>query len=203
MTRGEKLFSVVGSTAVLLVASISVALYYNITFFGKAVVALPSVPVASGCLFYYLCAFNTTPPLLQVVLWMGSFVLSGWLWWFALDRVFPGLSSHRRWRSLLIYALPLPWLLWIHAQSPAGMSWDAFLSAILVRDNLYWNSEGSEKTLNALYLGLAAFETFDTLILCQRVSGQNWRSVLVRFTLASLACLATLCLTANLIAMLR
>ncbi len=80
----------------LLTASVSVALYYNITFFGKALVALPSVPVASGCVFYYLCAFNTAPPVAQVVLWMLSFLLSGWIWWAALGESVGTLVLLRR-----------------------------------------------------------------------------------------------------------
>jgi hypothetical protein len=187
-------------SALLLTASVSVALYYNIAFFGKALVALPSVPVAGGCLFYYLCAFNTTPPLAQVLLWMLSFLLSGWLWWAALARTLPqGGPPPRRGATLLLYALPLPWLLYIHALSPRGLSGLALRDAILVRDGLHWNSAGSEVWLNALYLILAMAESVATLWLLKRDSGESWSYMVKRAGFAALACLTALCLAANLV----
>lgn len=190
-------------TAILVLASISVALYYNITFFGKAVVALPSFPVAAGCLFYYLAAFNSTPPVAQVLLWIGSFVLSGWLWWLALEKVVGSrwgagdpisLEARRRLRVLpAIYVLPLPWLLWVHAQSSAGASWQALRASILVRDGLYWSSQGSEVYLNGLFALLALLETLATLYVLRHTRDSSWGRILMAFFLAGLGSMAALC----------
>lgn len=192
------------SLLLLLLASISVALYYNITFFGKAVVALPSFPVAGGCLFYYLAAFNTTPPVAQVVLWMASFVISGWLWWWVVGRVWshsrvgagaalPPVRQVQLRAALLPYLLPLPWLLWVHAQSATGPSLDALRAAILVRDGLYWTSHGSELRLNLLFLLLAVVETLTTLAVLHRSGMASRARVMAVFLVAGLVSLTLLC----------
>lgn len=186
----------------LLLASISVALFYNITFFGKALVALPSVLVTGGCLLYYLSAFNTTPPHLQVALWMVSFLISGWIWWEVLkkssERWKPELTGSTR-RKLAwlpwLYLPPLPWLLWVHAQSSTGLSLQALVDAILVRDRLYWSSQGSETWLNALYLGLAALETVLTFALLKRE--RKLTPTLLLMSLAGSASLLVLCALAE------
>lgn len=191
----------------MLVASISVALYYNITFFGKALVALPSLPVTAACLLYYLSAFNTTPPGAQVLLWMLSFAIAGSLWWLCLSRALQYDSNEetsrrseiirRVQRTLWLYALPLPWLLWIHAQSSEGPSLEALRGAILVRDNLYWNSQGSQSWLNALYLTLATLETFWTGRELYQTS-KRWKTTFLMVSLAGSAALLTICALAQL-----
>jgi hypothetical protein len=207
MKPGQVARRVIGPTVVLVLASISVALYYNITFFGKAVVALPSFPVTAGCLLYYLAAFNTTPPVAQVLLWMGSFTLSGWLWWWAVAKLVKtpwGGSSPltkdaiSRLRLLpIIYTLPLPWLLWVHAQSAAGPSLAALRASILVRDGLYWSSQGSELFLNALFAVLALGETLATLRVLRGGGENRWLRVLAAFFLAGTATMAALCVVAE------
>lgn len=172
----------------VLVASISVALYYNITFFGKALVALPSLPVASACLFYYISAFNTTTPTAQVALWMLSFAIAGVLCWGCLKLALTRWGTEegavercvgRVQASLWVYALPLPWLLWVHAQSPQGPSWEALQGAILVRDHLHWTSEGSEWWLNGLFLTLALLETSLAVCSIHQACGRWKRTFLV------------------------
>lgn len=186
----------------VLLASISVALYYNITFFGKAVVALPSVLVAGGCLFYYLSAFNNTPPQVQVMLWMVSFLASGWLWWMALGKGSRMLKSDLTPASLRklswlpwLYLPPLPWLLWVHAQSPEGLSLRALVDAILVRDGLYWNSQGSESWLNALFLMLAGLETGLTVVILKQQ--RDWGRTVLLLGLAGTGALLALCALAE------
>lgn len=191
----------------VLVASVSIALYYNITFFGKALVALPSLPVASGCLLYYLSAFNTTSPIAQVALWMLSFGLVGAFWWYllnlALQRFCRGVAQEKRaWavsrvqRALWVYSLPLPWLLWVHAQSPEGASSEALIGAILVRDRLYWNSVGSENVLNALFLVLAATESALSVWAVHRACGRP-KATFTSLTSAGLVLLLLVCLLAQ------
>lgn len=191
----------------VLVASVSIALYYNITFFGKALVALPSLPVASGCLLYYLSAFNTTTPIAQVALWMLSFGLTGAFWWhllnLAMQRFCGGVAEEKRacavsrvQRSLWLYALPLPWLLWVHAQSPEGASIDALIGAILVRDRLYWNSVGSENVLNALFLLLAAAESALSVWAVHQACGRPGPTT-ISLAGAGLALLLLVCLLAQ------
>ena len=194
----DALLAVVG----LLLASVSVALYYNITFFGQAIVALPSIPVAGGCLLYYLSAFNTTPPIAQVKLWMASFLMAGGLWWMGLSAVARRLSfslpprAQRRLRWLpWLYLPPLPWLLWVHAQSPSGLSMQALKGAILVRDGLYWNTQGCEAILNVLFLTLASLETMATLFVLKQE--RSWKTSLLLIALAGPATLVALCALAQ------
>lgn len=194
----DALLAVVG----LLLASVSVALYYNITFFGQAVVALPSVPVAGGCLLYYLSAFNSTPPVAQVKLWMASFLLAGGLWWVGLSTVARRFKTplspkvQRRLRLLpWLYLPPLPWLLWVHAQSPSGLSLQALKAAILVRDGLYWSTQGSEAILNALFLTLASTETVATLLILRQE--RTWGGGLLLGALAGPVTLVVLCALAQ------
>ncbi len=196
----------------MVVASISVALYYNITFFGKALVALPSLPIAAACLFYYLSAFNTTPPVAQVILWMASFVIAGPLWWLGLSVTLQRFAAtdstrfvafqSRVQNYLWLYAFPLPWLLWVHAQSPNGPSWDALRGAILIRDHLYWTSFGTENWLNVIYLGLAGTESVLTVWAVHQ-STLDWKRSLVVVSLASLVALLGLCALAQLLFWIR
>jgi hypothetical protein len=184
-------------------ASISVALYYNITFFGKALIVLPSFPVAGGCLFYYLSAFNTTPPVAQVVLWIVSFLFSGLVWCGLLGMVDRRLGPTRivtqAWPKLfllpLLYALPLPWLLWVHALSSEGLSLSALKAAVLVRDGLYWSSQGSEPLLNGLFALLALLETALTLVWLRRYA--HGRFMLI-FLISGTGLMVVLCAAASL-----
>ena len=190
------------AVAGLLLASVSVALYYNITFFGQALVALPSVPVTGGCLLYYLSAFNTTPPVAQVKLWMASFLLSGGLWWVVLSAVArlrktplsPQAQRRLRWLPWL-YLPPLPWLLWVHAQSASGLSLQALKGAILVRDQLYWNTQGSEAVLNTLFLALATLETVATLLVLRQE--RTWGVGLLLAAVAGPVTLVAVCALAQ------
>lgn len=191
------------ASVTLVLASISVALFYNITFFGKTLVALPSPPVAAGCLLYYLSAFNSTPPVAQVVLWMVSFLLCGWLWWGALyvawtSRFGSGEAwgegvSRGLWLWPLVYLIPLPWLLWVHAQSPEGVSLAALQASILVRDGLYWNSQGSEGWLNFLFVVLALVETGGTIAVLRTAPQARWAVVARVVPLAGLGLLVAAC----------
>lgn len=195
----------------VLVASIAVALYYNITFFGKALVALPSLPVASGCLFYYLSAFNTTAPIAQVALWMLSFAVAGVLGWGCLKLALTRWGTEattvetcvrRVQASLWVYALPLPWLLWVHAQSPHGPSWKALQGAILVRDHLHWSSEGSEWWLNGLFLMLALLETSLAVGSIHQACGR-WKMTFLTISATAAATLVALCAAAQILFWLR
>lgn len=195
-------------SSVLSLASVSIALYYNITFFGQALLVLPSFPVAAGCLFYYLSAFNTTPPVAQVVLWMVSFNVAGWLWWWTIGKLWstrwglntdlPLLARRKLQLLPLIYVLPLPWLLWVHAQSVSGPSWVAFSKAILNRDGLYWSSQGSEVWLNVIYFLLATIETVATLGILRRVPQANWPILWRIVPLSGMGAMVLLCAMAQL-----
>jgi hypothetical protein len=111
-------------------------------------------------LLYYLAAFNHTAPVWQVWLWMASFLVAGGAWLLSL-RVVAHFWKIKLPSMLTLSAvclpltLPLPWLLWIHAQSPQGASLLTLKQAILVRTALYWNAVGTEALLNVVFFFLA------------------------------------------------
>ena len=138
---------------------------------------------------------------------MLSFGLTGAFWWhllnLAMQRFCGGVAEEKRacavsrvQRSLWLYALPLPWLLWVHAQSPEGASIDALIGAILVRDRLYWNSVGSENVLNALFLLLAAAESALSVWAVHQACGRPGPTT-ISLAGAGLALLLLVCLLAQ------
>lgn len=172
-----------------IVVSVSVALFYNITFFGQAVLPLPSPLVTGGCLLYYLAGFNQTAPLLQVLLWIASFLVTAGLWLAALHKFLGARQLARLSLASLSLVLPLPWLVWVHAATAEGPRLEALVQAILVRKGLYWNSSGSEPVLNAVFWALASLSLGLELWLLKRDTELDWMPLLVRWGACAIALL--------------
>lgn len=173
-----------------LLASLSVALFYNITFFGHALVPLPSPVALTGPFFYYLAGFNHTSPQAQVIWWILSFILAGGFWLLSLSlgarilkvrlRVLPIIPL-----TSLLYLLPFPWLLWVHGQSPEGPSLIALQESILIRKGLYWQVTGVESFLNIVFFILGLGASFWQLTLIRKDLGQGIGRTVILFALAS------------------
>ncbi len=142
---------------------------------------------------------------------MLSFVVAGVVNWSVLRWTLQRWSAEiadvepylrRVQESLWLYSVPLPWLLWVHAQSPQGTSWEALKGAVLVRDHLHWTSQGSELWLNGLFLSLALLETMLVLWTVHRACASWRRTVLVLSTTAA-GTLVALCGAAQFVFWLR
>ena len=172
-----------------LLVSLSVALYYNITFFGQALVPLPSPVALTGPFLYYLAGFNHSSPQAQVVLWMLSFLLAGGFWVLSLSlgakilkvqvRVLPRIPL-----TSLLYLIPFPWLLWVHGQSPQGPSLAALRESILIRKGLYWQVLGVEFYLNLAFFILGLLVSLWQVFLLRKDLDQGLGKALGLLTLA-------------------
>lgn len=127
-------------TVVFAAGGIAAGMYYNVTYFGASRVPLLEPVCLVAAVGYYLLLPPSFDSVAQAWLWVGCFVLAGWLlvgcWsWFGrrLGRPDSTLVA----RSLLLGQLPILapslWLAWAMA-GPGVPSWSRFVAACLHRD---------------------------------------------------------------------
>lgn len=163
-----------------LALGVSLGLFYNYTYFGRAAVPLPHPTALAGSFFYYIALPQDYDAAAQAVLWVLGFPAAGWL---LLGCLAAAARAGRLWsfadllRSHLLglapLLLPLPWLAWLHATGPGGVSWQQFLAACLHRSFAV-----TPPYLNPLFLGLAAVGLGGQLAYLRRRTERGWPAVL-------------------------
>lgn len=135
---------------------LSLGLFYDVTFFGRAAWPLPHPLALTAPALYYVSLSYGLDQAQKSVWWLAAFPVAGGLWllsgWLAAKVMRAKVTAGDLLRASLLGALPLlvlcPWLVWTHALTPHGPTWTQFLRACEFRD---FGPQPSPALLNPLY----------------------------------------------------